>query len=514
MDSQTKTKTVNLEDLQISIQDVHNKSFGNIGTCATAAATAEKTVTLGTTFSLVAGANVLLKFTNGISCENATLAVTHTTLDGTTVTESAKPIYYRGSALFAGLVAAGDMLLLRYNGTQFDVVGVLDKSSTMYTKTEVDELIADFITASVNNLVNYYLKSDTYSASQIDQMLAAISQFRYETVSTLPTASAQTMCKIYLVPATSTKTRNVKDEFITIETTETVDNEEVTTYAWEQIGSTTVDLSNYYTKTQTDSEITSALNTALAYYTTTSALNTLLAGKQDTIDSSHKLSADLIEDGQTNKVINVKPDWNASSGTAAEILNKPTIPAAQIQSDWNQSDDTQKDFIKNKPTIPTVPTISTDISADASSDVKTASPKAVKTYVDTNAPTVMGASGSGHASGLVPDPGATEGTTKYLREDGTWQVPDGGSTIPNNIALLENTDSTAYSPDFDAENDTVHVTAQSLTTAKKTQARTNIGAADASTAVNSTVIRNIVTISQADYDNLSSKDNNTLYIIV
>ena len=47
----------------------------------------------------------------------------------------------------------------------------------------------------------------------------------------------------------------------------------------------------------------------------------------------------------------VQSDWNASEGMAA-ILNKPTIPDAQIQSDWNQSDDSKKDFIKNKPTIP------------------------------------------------------------------------------------------------------------------------------------------------------------------
>lgn len=32
-------------------------------------------------------------------------------------------------------------------------------------------------------------------------------------------------------------------------------------------------------------------------------------------------------------------------------------------------------------------------------------------------------SGSGAAAGLVPSPGTTAGTTKYLREDGTWQVP-------------------------------------------------------------------------------------------
>ena len=48
---------------------------------------------------------------------------------------------------------------------------------------------------------------------------------------------------------------------------------------------------------------------------------------------------------------------------------------------------------------------------------------------------VMGASGSGHASGLVPDTGSTAGTTKFLREDGTWQIPEsGGSVIP--VVLL------------------------------------------------------------------------------
>lgn len=76
-----------------------------------------------------------------------------------------------------------------------------------------------------------------------------------------------------------------------------------------------------------------------------------LGNLQEKIDADHKLSADLIEDGENNKVINVKPDWNAASGTDAEILNKPTIPAAQIQSDWNQNDSTAKDYIKNKPNI-------------------------------------------------------------------------------------------------------------------------------------------------------------------
>ena len=73
----------------------------------------------------------------------------------------------------------------------------------------------------------------------------------------------------------------------------------------------------------------------------------------------------------------VNSDWNAVSGVA-EILNKPAIPAntsdltnnsgfitisdvpAQEQADWNQSDTTAVDFIKNKPTIPTVPAMATE----------------------------------------------------------------------------------------------------------------------------------------------------------
>lgn len=52
-------------------------------------------------------------------------------------------------------------------------------------------------------------------------------------------------------------------------------------------------------------------------------------------------------------VSQIQSDWNQSDNTKVDyIKNKPSIPAAQIQSDWNQSDNTQVDYIKNKPTIP------------------------------------------------------------------------------------------------------------------------------------------------------------------
>lgn len=49
----------------------------------------------------------------------------------------------------------------------------------------------------------------------------------------------------------------------------------------------------------------------------------------------------------------VQADWNENNSTQPSyILNKPTIPAAQVQSDWNEVDNTQPSYILNKPTIP------------------------------------------------------------------------------------------------------------------------------------------------------------------
>jgi trimeric autotransporter adhesin len=55
---------------------------------------------------------------------------------------------------------------------------------------------------------------------------------------------------------------------------------------------------------------------------------------------------------------------------------------------------------------------------------------------------VFQASGSGHTKGAVPDPGATAGTTRFLREDGTWAAPSGsgstglGTGVGSGVGLL------------------------------------------------------------------------------
>jgi hypothetical protein len=47
---------------------------------------------------------------------------------------------------------------------------------------------------------------------------------------------------------------------------------------------------------------------------------------------------------------------------------------------------------------------------------------------------VMVASGASHSAGAVPDPGAVAGTTRYLREDATWQTVNSGVTAQTNYS--------------------------------------------------------------------------------
>ena len=131
------------------------------------------------------------------------------------------------------------------------------------------------ITNAVDNLVNYYKKSETYTKTEVDSAIGAISTLHFDVVQTLPTEDIATNV-IYLVPNSSSVQSNVYDEYI---------NLDGTTAGWEIIGSTSVDLSGYVTTTD--------LNTALASYTTTTDLTTLLNGK---VDKSDVLTPQDLED--------------------------------------------------------------------------------------------------------------------------------------------------------------------------------------------------------------------------
>lgn len=99
----------------------------------------------------------------------------------------------------------------------------------------------------------------------------------------------------------------------------------------------------------------------------------------------------------------IQSDWNQANSSSLDFIkNKPSIPAAQIQSDWNQTDNTAFDFIKNKPTIPSVSGFeetSNKTSSLSSSSTNTQYPSAKAAYDE-----IHPASGSSQPSGgMLPN---------------------------------------------------------------------------------------------------------------
>ena len=92
------------------------------------------------------------------------------------------------------------------------------------------------------------------------------------------------------------------------------------------------------------------ISAADAKFATQTALSTGLAAKQDTISdlatirSGAALGATAVQPSDLASV--------ATSGSYNDLSNKPTIPAAQVNSDWNAVSGVAQ--ILNKPTIPTV----------------------------------------------------------------------------------------------------------------------------------------------------------------
>ena len=143
------------------------------------------------------------------------------------------------------------------SGTETGEITINGTTTKMYAPTQptkVSDLSNDsgFITNTVNNLTNYYLKSETYTQAEVNSLIAQIVTLSVLVVQTLPTQDIDTHT-IYLVPKQTAGTNDVYDEYMYINN------------AWELIGTTQIDLSNYYTKSE---------------------VNTLLADKNDNVNLS------------------------------------------------------------------------------------------------------------------------------------------------------------------------------------------------------------------------------------
>ena len=124
--------------------------------------------------------------------------------------------------------------------------------------------------------------------------------------------------------------------------------------------SVTAEQVDAYTKTQTDSLLDQKQpvgnylteHQSLSNYYTKSEVDTELGGKSDTNHThSQYLTSHQDISGKANSSDLASV---ATSGDYDDLTNKPTIPAAQVNSDWNASSGVAQ--ILNKPTIPTVPT--------------------------------------------------------------------------------------------------------------------------------------------------------------
>lgn len=105
-----------------------------------------------------------------------------------------------------------------------------------------------FITNAVGNLVNYFLKSETYSRDEINQKISAIPKFSIQVVSSLPT-SGISATTVYLLK-TGDESNNLYTEYIYVNG------------AWEYLGTQTVDLSGYALTTNIPTKLSELTNDA------------------------------------------------------------------------------------------------------------------------------------------------------------------------------------------------------------------------------------------------------------
>ena len=184
-----------------------------------------------------------------------------------------------------------------------------------------------------------------------------------------------------------------------------------------------------------------------------------LDGKADNDDIPTDL-ADLQDDADHRTVTDAeKTEWSDKSdfsGSYNDLTDKPVIPDAQIQSDWNQSDNTKADFIKNKPTIPaeqvnsdwnassgkaeilnkpTIPTALSDLSDDSSHRTVTDAEKTTWNSGEANVQSDWNETDTSSDAyiqnkptipSVTANPGSTTATLSSIGIDGTNYAISGG----------------------------------------------------------------------------------------
>lgn len=141
-------------DIVELVNGINKKRYMYYAECLTAANEKKKLISIDDFYSYE-NANVVVRFTNGISVNSPTLSIN----EGEEL-----PIMYRGSAVPNGYVRAGCVLMLQCNGTKWDVIGefaqeIIGNLSSLGTNAK------DSVVAAVNE-VNTKLQDFKNSIAQ------------------------------------------------------------------------------------------------------------------------------------------------------------------------------------------------------------------------------------------------------------------------------------------------------------------------------------------------------------
>lgn len=125
-----------------------------------------------------------------------------------------------------------------------EIVPDKDKNVNIVVPTKVSDIENDseFITKAVNDLVNYYKKSETYTQQEIKNLISVIESFKIKIVDVLPETDIDTHAMYFVPKSSRATTQDSYDTYIYING------------VWELVGSTDINLDNYYTKDETYSQ--------------------------------------------------------------------------------------------------------------------------------------------------------------------------------------------------------------------------------------------------------------------
>lgn len=168
-----------------------------------------------------------------------------------------------------------------------------------------------YITKAVNDLTNYYKKSETYTQSEVNALISAIPKFVIDVVDSLPTSEISSTT-IYLLKTSETETGNLYTEYIYLNG------------QWETLGTQTLDLSGYATTTALSTELDKKVDKVNGKGLSTNDLTSALKSNYDSA-YTHSTSVHAPSNAQVNVIETVKVNGTALTPSSKAVnITVPT----------------------------------------------------------------------------------------------------------------------------------------------------------------------------------------------